>query len=203
MGFDYLDTGAMYRAISLKLVRAGVDLDNTAGIGEILEQTKLSLTTAKNCLRILLDGEDVTSEIREPHVNRIVSEVSCIPGIRRKMVALQREIARRSQGIVVEGRDICSKVLPEATHKIYLDAALSERARRRWKEQKACGMKVLLSRVKEEISKRDRIDSEREDSPLSIGPGVLVLDTTEMSPGEVVDKIVNMVNAGGTALEGD
>lgn len=203
LGLDYLDTGAMYRAVTLKLIRARVNLNDRARLEEILEQTRLDLTAGENGSIIFLDGEDVTVEIREPHVNQMVSEVSCISLIRRKMVTLQREIARRSRGIVVEGWDICSRVLPEATYKFYLEAGLSERARRRWKEQVACGMKVSLAQVKDEIKKRDCIDSQRQDSPLMVTPGVTVIDTTELSLEEVIDSVLSAVTDGGAAVEGE
>ena len=138
LGLDYLDTGAMYRAVTLKLIRSQVDLGNWAVLERILEQTRLDLKTGASGNLIFLDGEDVTAEIRKPYVNQVVSEVSCISVIRRKMVVLQREIVRRSPGIVVEGRDICSRVLP-TTIEFYLDASLSERACRRWKEQVPVG----------------------------------------------------------------
>ncbi len=201
LNLDYLDTGAMYRAVTLKLIRAGVDLDDLAKVDEILEQTRLELSSGKNGNLIFLDGEDVTAEIRKPHVNQKVSAVSCISLIRSKMVAMQREIALHSRGIVMEGRDICSRVLPEAAYKFYLEAELAERARRRWKEQAACGMKISLGQVKDEIKKRDCIDSGRQDSPLAVTPGVTVIDTTELSLEEVVDSVLRRVTVGGTAVE--
>jgi len=203
LGLDYLDTGAMYRAVTLKLIRSQVDLGNWAVLERILEQTRLDLKTGASGNLIFLDGEDVTAEIRKPYVNQVVSEVSCISVIRRKMVVLQREIVRQSPGIVVEGRDICSRVLPEATHKFYLDASLSERACRRWKEQVACGIKVSLSQVRKEIEKRDRIDSQRQDSPLMVTPGVTVIDTTELSLEEVINRILSIVTDSGAAVEGE
>ncbi|HHX86634.1 MAG TPA: (d)CMP kinase, partial [Firmicutes bacterium] len=203
LGLDYLDTGAMYRAVTLKLIRSQVDLENRVELEQVLEQIKIDLKTGASGSIVLLDGEDVTAEIRKPYVNQAVSEVSCISIIRRKMVALQREIACRSPGIVVEGRDICSRVLPEATHKFFLEASLSERASRRWKEQVACGMKVPLSQVKEEIEKRDRIDSQRQDSPLMVAPGVTLIDTTELSLEEVIDSILSIVTDSGAAVEGE
>ncbi len=198
---DYLDTGAMYRAITLKLIRSRVDLEDLDRIEKILEETELNLSGGEEGNIIFLDGEDVTAEIRKPYVNERVSQVSCISIIRRKLVAFQREIAQRSRGIVVEGRDISSRVLPQAGHKFYLQAGLAERARRRWKEQVAGGLEVTLAQVESEIRKRDCIDSQRQDSPLAIAPGVTIIDTTELNLEEVVNKLLGKVRVDGAAVE--
>ena len=163
----YLDTGAMYRAITLKLLRENVDLTDTGQVEKVLERTVI-LTGPDE--RIYLDGEDVTAEIRTPQVNAAVSRVAELTAIRRKLVQQQKEIAAYAEGIVMEGRDISSRVMPDATHKFYLDAALTERARRRMREQHSKGLFLSFESVYNEIKERDRIDSERADSPWRLLP---------------------------------
>ncbi len=190
LGFKYLDTGAMYRAITLKMIREKVDLDDPRQVEEVLNNTQLDV---KEGNIILLDGEDVTAEIRKPYVNNMVSPVSAIPAVRRRLVQMQQEIAARSGGIIMEGRDITTRVMPEADFKFYLDASLMERARRRMKEQLAAGILDSLEEVAEEIRRRDRIDSQRADSPLCVAPGATVIDTTDLSFEEVVNGILLII----------
>lgn len=187
----YLDTGAMYRAITLKLIRANADLSDSGQVEMMLEQTVIILGPDE---RVFLDGEDVTSEIRKPPVNAAVSRVAELPAIRRKLVQQQQKIAAAAAGIVMEGRDIASRVLPDAAFKFYLDAALPERARRRMKEQHDKGLALSFESVLNEIKERDRIDSERADSPLTVAPGVQVIDTTDLTVAEVVERILHVVN---------
>ena len=187
----YLDTGAMYRAITLKLLRENADLSDIGRLEEILDRTVVLPGPDE---RIYLDGEDVTAEIRKPRVNAAVSRVAELTAVRRKLVQQQKEIAAAAEGIVMEGRDIASRVMPDADFKFYLDAALTERARRRMREQHAKGLFLSFESVFNEIKERDRIDSERADSPLEIAPGVQVIDTTELPVEEVVERILRAVN---------
>jgi CMP/dCMP kinase len=189
----YLDTGAMYRAITLKLFREGIAPGDLPRVERLLRRTALDLEKDQ---RVLLDGEDVTEEIRKPHVNNLVSQVSALPAVRHSLVRMQQEIAARSPGIVMDGRDITTRVMPSADYKFYLDAALPERARRRLKEQHERGMELTLESVLEEIRGRDRIDSQRTDSPLVIAPGATVIDTTAMPFEAVVERILEIVRAG-------
>lgn len=189
----YLDTGAMYRAITLKIIRENLDLDQVEALEEILQKTDIKLDENK---RVYLDGDDVTDEIRKPHVNDLVSPVSCISSVRRQLVAMQQEIAAEAGGIIMEGRDIASKVMPDADFKIYLDASLEERARRRSREQLEKGIELSEEKVASEIRNRDSIDSGRDDSPLTVVADALVIDTTEMSFEQVVDRVVTIVNEG-------
>ena len=202
LDLKYLDTEP-YEQLLLKVIRAQLALDEPGELEALLGEIKIEFGTGEGDGKVFLNGEDVTAEIRGVPVNKRVSEVSSISMVRKKMVALQREIAVRSRGIVVEGRDICSRVLPEADFKFYLEARLSERALRRWKEQVAGGMKVSLGQVQDAIKMRDSIDSQRRDSPLTVAPGVTVIDTTELSLEAVINKVLSIVNVGGTAVEGE
>jgi len=191
LNLTYLDTGAMYRAMTLKLLREKVDLSHIDRVLAVLERTEILPGPDE---RIYLDGEDVTAEIRTPQVNAAVSRVAELTPVRRKLVQQQQEIAAAAEGIVMEGRDISSRVMPDADFKFYLDADLTERARRRMREQHAKGLFLSFESVLHEIKERDRIDSERADSPLEIAPGVQVIDTTYLPVEEVVERIVQAVN---------
>lgn len=183
----YLDTGAMYRAVTLKLIRKKIPLDDLPQVEAVLQSTSLDVESGQ---KVFLDGVDVTAEIRQPHVNDLVSPVSAIPAVRRRLVELQQEIASRSEGIIMDGRDIASRVMPDADFRFYLDASLVERARRRLKEQLARGFDLCLEEVAAEIEARDRIDSGRVDSPLTITPGAIVINTTEMTFDQVVETLL-------------
>lgn len=189
----YLDTGAMYRAITLKTIRNKVNIDDLQALEEMLVSTEIELDEEK---RVYLDENDVTEAIRQPDVNAMVSPVSCISMVRRRLVGIQQKIAAESEGIIMEGRDIASKVIPDANFKFYLDASLEERARRRMKEQLDKGIQLAEDKVASEIASRDRIDSSRDDSPLTVVDDAIVIDTTNMTFEEVVDKIVKEVSVG-------
>lgn len=187
----YLDTGAMYRAITLKLLREGCALSEPGQVKMLLEQTTVQILADK---RIMLDGEDVTAEIRTAAVNEMVSRVAELPAVRRKMVRQQQEIAAESEGIVMEGRDIASTVMPDAPFKFYLDAALPVRAQRRFLEQRDKGLPLSYEKTIHQINERDRIDSGRTDSPLRVSPGTAVIDTTSLTIREVVEQILQGIN---------
>ncbi len=187
----YLDTGAMYRAITLKFIREKADLSDLEAVKNILADTSIKLTDNQE---VFLDGQKVTDEIRGAEVNKLVSPVSAISQVRRQMVDMQRAIAEESEGIVMEGRDIASKVMPDADFKFYLDASLVERARRRRNELKDKGVILSEDEVITEIKNRDSIDSRREDSPLTRVLDAIVIDTTELSFEAVVDKIIKRVS---------
>jgi len=186
----HLDTGAMYRAATLKFIRENADLSDLKNLEDILHRTEIKFDEKQN---IFLDGENVTEEIRTAKVNERVSPVSSISLVRRRLVEMQKDIAGKSQGIVMEGRDIASRVMPDAEFKFYLDASLKERARRRMKEQLPKGIDLSEEEVIAEIKNRDQIDSKREDSPLTKVSDAIVIDTTNMDFERVVDKIVSMV----------
>ncbi len=186
----YLDTGAMYRAITLKLLQESVDITDLDLIAKTLENTDIKLNDQEE---VFLDGKPVTAEIRSSEVNRLVSPVSAIPIVRRRLVEMQQAIAKESEGIVMEGRDIASKVMPDADFKFFLDASIEERARRRRKEQLDKGIEMTEQEVIAEIKNRDIIDSGREDSPLTRVWDAVVIDTTDMAFDAVVDKIVGLV----------
>ncbi len=189
LNIKYLDTGAMYRAVTLQVIRKNIDLDDLDALQEMLANTDITLGSGKE---VYLNGEDVTEAIRMPAVNELVSPVSAISIVRKRLVALQQSIAAETDGIIMEGRDIASRVLPDANYKIYLDASLEERSKRRYREQKVKGVTMTLQEVSTEIEKRDIIDSQRKDSPLLIVPDALVVDTTDLTIEAVVNLIVEI-----------
>ncbi len=190
LGYVYLDTGAMYRAVALHFVRRGVDLRDGPAVRRALDEIEIDLEEEG---RISLNGEDVTREIRSGKVTSRVSQAAALPAVRRKMVALQRAIAKRARGVVAEGRDTTTVVFPEASAKFYLDASLPERARRRTSDFLAEGEAVALDEVEEEMAVRDRSDSSRKTSPLRRAEDAIAIDTTETPAWAVVQRVLDEV----------
>lgn len=186
---NYLDTGAMYRAITLRIIREGVSLSREEVLQELLDGTSIEMVDPLKENRVLLDGTDVTEEIRGGEVNRWVSQVSSLALVREDMVKKQRELARKWGGVVMDGRDIGTCVLPDATFKFYLDASAEERIRRRWQEMKDKGREISWEEARDSVLKRDEIDQNRSVSPLEVAPGAVVLDTTRLSIEEVIREV--------------
>ncbi|HOV78640.1 MAG TPA: (d)CMP kinase [Bacillota bacterium] len=196
LGFLYIDTGAMYRAVTLKALREGVDLTDGDRLAGLAGMTSIDFQPLPDgSLRIFLDGEDVTEEIRTPDVTRNVSLVARIPGVRKHLVELQRKMASGG-GVVMEGRDIGTVVLPDARVKIFLTASVQERARRRALELAARGEAVDQHRMEEEISKRDLVDVSRETDPLVPAGDADIIDCSFLPAEQVVKLIAARVPAG-------
>jgi len=192
LGYLYLDTGAMYRAFTLKVLREKVDPDNLEALEKLAEQTEIKLVPDASGIRVYLDGEDVTDLIRTPEIDRVISKVSRVKVVRERMVTLQRKIGKDG-GIVAEGRDIGTVVFPNADVKIYLIASPQERARRRLKELQAKGVAISFEEVLADIQRRDKIDSTREISPLKKAADAIEVDTTNLSIDEQVEKIYRII----------
>lgn len=189
LGYVYLDTGAMYRAMTLKALRTGIDINDAARLAAQAQDTEITVQPEPAGTRIILDGEDVTDRLRELDVTENSSAVSAVGGVRARMVELQRRIG--SDGaIVAEGRDIGSVVFPNADVKIYLDADIKCRARRRQKELKARGRQVALEKLEQDIRARDAYDSGREHSPLVVPEGAVIVDTTDLTIDEQVERVL-------------
>lgn len=193
LGLKYLDTGAMYRALTWKALRLGLDFQVPGGIEGLARETGIRIDRGPgNSTLTFLDGEDVSREIRLPEVNEKVSLVAAIPGVRKVMVAQQQRIAAGG-GYILDGRDTGTKVLPGADYKFFITASLEERARRRYQELLEKGCQVTLEQIEKDISRRDQMDSQREDSPLAIAPGAIIIDTTDLTVEEVVREITSRV----------
>jgi len=190
LGYKYVDTGAMYRAVAWESVKRGVSLADEGAIVHIAGSIDIDFDEDDDS-RILVDGADVSKAIRTPEVTRLSSPVSAIPGVRRYLVARQRDLAGDG-GVVMEGRDIGSVVLPDAEVKVFLTASVDERARRRHAEMQAAGTHVDIEALKQEIEERDRRDTTRADSPLVKAPGAVAIDTDGLSAEEVVQQILGL-----------
>ena len=194
LGYVYVDTGAMYRALTLKALEQDVDLNGREALGELARRSEvgLALSGDGSGQRVFLDGRDVTAEIRSPRVNQAVSLVARVPEVREAMVAMQRRMAGEG-GVVMDGRDIGTVVLPDAEFKFFLTASLEERARRRAKDLAEQGYGGAVLAVQEEMAERDRLDSERAVSPLRRAEDAEVIDTTCLTAEEVVARILARV----------
>jgi CMP/dCMP kinase len=193
LGYVYIDTGAMYRAVALKALRRGLSLDANETLTALASETRIDLRQqdgAQNWTQqVLLDGEDVTVAIRTPEVAQAASKVAVVPGVRHVLVAEQRRAGERG-GVVMEGRDIGSVVFPDAQLKIFLTASPEIRAERRWREHQQKGDAIDLARTLEEIRERDRRDQGRASSPLVRAKDAVVVDSTAMEPEEVARLVV-------------
>ena len=192
LGLQVLDTGAMYRAVTLAALERGVDLDDSDACAQVASTSQVEVGD-----RVLLDRRDVTADIRTPAVTSAVSAVSAHPGVRQVLVAQQRSWVETHGGGVVEGRDIGTVVFPDAAVKVFLSASDDERARRRQLDEGAADRTVDVEHVREELERRDRLDSTRATSPLVAAPDALHIDTTSRSIDGIVDEIVARFAAAG------
>ncbi|MFH1008676.1 MAG: (d)CMP kinase [Candidatus Latescibacterota bacterium] len=197
LGFLYLDTGAMYRALTLKALRERLDLENEEALGILADRTQVALVQRDEGLQTLLDGEDVSEEIRLPEVTAKIAPVCRVPRVREVLVQRQREIGQAAGDVVMEGRDIGTVVFPDAQLKIFLDAGVEERARRRFGELAKQGIEAHLEDVKRDMLERDQRDMEREHGPLRRAKDVVVVDTTHLTIAEQVDRIVRLARENG------
>ncbi len=202
LGLAYLDTGAMYRAVTLKALNEGIDLNDEEALSRLTRNCNMEISKDDQLgNRILLNGEDITDEIRSPRVNQHVSIVARSPQLRKELVLLQRSIAQKTEGIIMEGRDIGTNVITNAPFKFFLSADVRERAKRRWLEMKEKNIDVPFEQLFEEIEMRDRIDQGRADAPLKVAPDAHVIDTTSFSLEEVVQKLVEIITASSSKVQ--
>lgn len=191
LGLFYVDTGAMYRVIAYKALRLDIPLDQEEAISELAWETDIRLDHSES-RRVYCDGVDVTEGIRSPEISRSVSLVAAYPKVRERLVELQRREALRG-GVVMDGRDIGTYVLPRANLKIFLTASIGERAKRRWLELEQSGKKLSLEEVESDMEKRDRRDAEREVSPLVPAADAIILDTTGLAVEDIVQQILALI----------
>ena len=191
LDYRFLDTGRMYRAVTLLALEAGIDVQDQAALTELSQRLHMELVDAPSGDRLVVDGRDVTDELRARKVDTNVSRVSAVKGVRVALVAQQRNIAAQGP-IVMVGRDIGTVVLPDAKVKVYLDASAEVRAQRRVREMSANGGDASYDRVLEELQMRDAIDSRRNESPLRAAEKALIVATDDMSVCEIVDKVLEL-----------
>lgn len=192
IGFLYIDTGAMYRALTLKAIETHIDISDAVKVAEMARQTQVSLEHDSKGLRVILDGKDVSGPIRETRVTKHVSDVAKIKEVRDILVQLQRKLGSQKDALL-DGRDIGTVVFPNADLKFYLDANFKERAKRRFIELKALGKEVTLEDIESDVQNRDTIDSTREHAPLKKADDAIYIDTTLFSIDEVVGKLLTYI----------
>lgn len=196
LAIPHIDTGAMYRALALKAVRAGIDFGDHETLASTARDARIELVRDGDLVRIFLDGEDVTGLIRTPQISMAASTISAVPAVRRILVQLQQKLGHESGG-VLEGRDIGTKVFPETPFKFFLTARPQVRAERRFRELEEKGEAIDHAAVLDDIERRDRQDSTRSDSPLSYDDTYTIVDTSDMSIDDVVAAIVASVRSRG------
>lgn len=192
LGVLHLDTGAMYRALGLTVIERGVSLQDEAAVTALMQQVTITVAHSDEGQRTLVDGKDVTGMIRTPEVSMAASAVGRYAGVRREMVALQQRLAATTP-MLVDGRDICLRVLPDAPVKIYLTASAEARARRRWLEMCQKGDETPFETVLADVIARDAQDMNREVDPLRPTEDAVILDTTEMNFEQSVDAVLQIV----------
>lgn len=198
LGVPYLDTGAMYRAVALRVLERGVSPDDEDAVVALAREAdlELELDPETRGARVLLDGEPVEDRIRTPRVGEASSRVSTYAQVRERLVALQRELASRHGG-VLEGRDIGTRVFPDTPHKFFLDARQEVRYRRRFDQLAQAGSDATYSEVELEIARRDQRDSHRTESPLTFDESYTLIDTSELTPQEVVERMAAALTPAG------
>jgi cytidylate kinase len=192
LGFTYLDTGAMYRALALKVLSEGIDINNDTALPELINRTEIDLAETGGKLKVLLDGEDVSEKIRTPEVSQMASKTSALKVVRHWMLVLQRTLGQRGN-VVAEGRDIGTVVFPDAEVKIYLDASVHERARRRVEELRKAGRQVSLDETLREMGERDKRDSERDLAPLRKANDAIAIDSTSLDAEDLARRVMQEI----------
>lgn len=191
--FLYVDTGAMYRALTLKAITVNADLEDEDVLGALAKATDIKLKQMDDLLKVYLDGKDVTQEIRKPEVTIAVSYIAKAKTVRAHMVGLQRSLGQ-SSSVVLEGRDIGTVVFPDADKKFYIDASFDVRVKRRYKELKENKLSVSEEGVKKDLEKRDESDIVRSIGPLKKADDAIYIDTSDLTIEEVVDKVLSFIN---------
>lgn len=191
LGFIYVDTGALYRTVALNAIRNNVSLNDPAAIAKTLPNAKISLAFADGTQRVMLNGEDVSEQIRTPDVSAGASKVSAVPAVRQYLFDLQKNLAAEND-CLMDGRDIGTVVLPNAQLKVFLTASPEERARRRWNQLKEAGTEADYDEILKDVNQRDYQDTHREIAPLKQADDAVLLDTTHMNFEEVVAELLRL-----------
>jgi len=192
LGFLYIDTGAMYRSVALRVKEEGIALEDEWALNQLASSLHISFITKGEQTRVLCDGKDVTEGIRTPEISRLASFISKQKGVRKVLVQMQREMGKKG-GVILEGRDIGTVVFPDADAKFYLDAEGEERVRRRYHEMVEKGVRIDFKRTQEELIQRDHHDMHRDHSPLKKAEDAVFIDSTRRSVEEVVEEMVQII----------
>ncbi|MBU1355603.1 MAG: (d)CMP kinase [Candidatus Edwardsbacteria bacterium] len=192
LGYLYIDTGAMYRAMALKAFQDNISLNDIDAVSRMVESTVINQKPGPDGVQTLLDGRDVSLEIRTPEMSKAASDISAISTVRKRLVKLQQDMGRQG-GVVMEGRDITTVVFPDADIKVFMKAGISQRAQRRMDELKTKGAECSLEDIEKQIAERDAQDSQRADSPLTCTPDSLVIDTSTLSIEQQMEQVLEAV----------
>ncbi|HOW57190.1 MAG TPA: (d)CMP kinase [Smithellaceae bacterium] len=198
LGYTYLDTGALYRALAYQAIRAKININDQTQLADLCSRTKVTLANNNGKMKVYVNGEDVGDRIRTEEVSRTASAISTFPVVREALLQLQRD-AGAAGGIVAEGRDMGSVVFPQADCKFYLDANVEERARRRKDELSGRGVAVEYQEIQKGMVERDKQDSEREIAPLKAADGAIIIDSTALTIEEVVESVMRQIKSAATA----
>ena len=191
LSYTYIDSGAMYRAVTWAVLRQEIPITDCVAVIKVAQSLNIALAYQDGNTQVMVDGDDVSEAIRTPEISRLVSEVSKIGGVREAMVHLQRQLASFG-GVVMDGRDIGTHVLPSADIKIFLTVSIEERARRRWQELCEKGYTVSLEELAKDIASRDRVDCERDIAPLIQATDAILIDTTALTINQAVEQILRL-----------
>ena len=197
--YNYIDTGAMYRAAAWKVIQSGIDIKSVSAVIDVINSTDISLKYYDGKTSVFVDGNNVTADIRTPEISNLVPKVAQIREVRDAMLYLQRQMADAGK-VVMDGRDIGTHVLPNANIKIFLTASIDERANRRWRELINKGFSVDLKELKKQIAERDKTDSERDVAPLTQAVDAVLIDTTGLTIEQAVSKILDLVRRESTLV---
>ncbi len=192
LGFVYIDTGAMYRAVGLYVVRKGLDAKNKEDVVSVLDEIEISISYDESGQQIFLNGENVSEDIRLPEISVAASDVAVIAEVRAKLLQMQRKLASEND-VIMDGRDICSYVLPEADVKVFLTASIEARAERRYKQLLEKGTECDLEQIKIDMEWRDKNDSQREVAPLKQADDATLLDTSNLTLEESINALVGLI----------
>ncbi len=193
LGFTYIDTGAMYRAVALKIKRLGINPDDPESVLEVLKNTQIDLKPSEKGVKVFLDGEDVSDKIRTEEIGKIASKIARHKKVREILVQMQRDLGKRAKNAVIEGRDTGTVIFPDADIKFFLTASAEVRAERRYKELKEKGFDVSYDRILSEVKERDRLDKTRKESPLKPAEDAIIIDTSDKDINQVFRQLINII----------
>jgi len=193
LGFTYIDTGAMYRAVALKIKRLGINPDDPEAVLEVLKNTEIDLRPSEEGIKIFLDGEDVSDRIRTEEIGKIASKIARHRKVREILVQMQRELGKRAKDAVIEGRDTGTVIFPDADIKFFLTASAEVRAERRYRELKEKGLNVNYDRILREVKERDRLDKTRKESPLKPAEDAVIIDTSDKDIDQVFRQLIDII----------
>ena len=193
LGFTYIDTGAMYRAVALKIKRLGINPDDPEAVLEVLKNTQIDLKPSEKGVKVFLDGEEVSDKIRTEEIGKIASKIARHKKVREILVQMQRELGKRAKNAVIEGRDTGTVVFPDADIKFFLTASAEVRAERRYRELKEKGLDVSYDKILREVQERDRLDKTRKESPLKPAEDAIIIDTSDKDINQVFRHLIEII----------